>query len=367
MSIDTKFFHGFNLIGGLGPIGFKKLLNHFSAIEKAWLASFVELKKAGLKENLANKIARGREKIDLDAEFKLLADQNIDTLSILDKNYPSLLKEIYDPPPMLYLKGCLSDKDEFSIGVVGARKLSFYGQQVTPQIVSDLSNSGLTIVSGLALGIDTLAHKSALQNNNRTIAVLGCGLADKVIYPRQNQELAAQIAQNGAVLSEFPPQTSPLAQYFPMRNRLIAGLSLGTLVIEAAQHSGALITARQALEQNREVFAVPGSIHAQNSIGTNSLIKMGAKLVTQASDVLEEFNLSLVTDRQKEKAAVADNPEEAAILKQLSYEPSHIDKIINNTKLSAAAINSHLSLMEVKGKVKNLGGHHYVLANFKQT
>jgi len=275
-----------------------------------------------------------------------------------------LLKEIYTPPALLYLRGKIEPRDEFSLGIVGTRKLSAYGQQATPFIAAELARAGLTIISGLAKGIDTLAHRAALSAGGRTIAVLGSGLNKTNIYPFSNRRLAEEISRKGAVISEFPLGTQPLAQHFPQRNRIISGLSLGILVIEAPERSGALITAKDALEQNRDVFAIPGPIFAQNSFGTNNLIKMGAKLVGQANDILEELNLSLLTEPSSvDKKIIPDNQEEALILKQLSEEPIHIDKIIKQTKLSTAIVNSNLTLMEMKGKVRNLGGNNYVLTH----
>jgi len=363
MSLQAIFFHAFNLCGQIGPSGFKKLLTFFKSPEKAWSASLSQFQAAGLSAKLANRIVYHRENINLEQEQEKLAQQNIELVTIFDEDYPSLLKEIYDAPWLLYARGHLSSQDKFSLAVVGTRKVSLYGQQVTPWLTTPLAEAGLTIVSGLAIGVDTLAHQSALEAGGRTLAVVGCGLSDQVIYPRQNKDLATRIAQAGAVISEFPPQTSPQAQFFPMRNRLIAGLSLGTLVIEAPGRSGALITARQALDQNREVFAVPGPIFAQNSTGTNQLIKMGALPISQANDILEELNLELVTKPNPKKAISADNPQESLILKQINQEPIHIDKIIIQSKLPAAKVNAILSLLEVKGKVRNLSGNNYILNN----
>jgi DNA processing protein len=362
-SKQGKYFNAFNLIDGIGPITFKKLLAYFNSLESAWSAQLSEFSQAGLDKSVIEQIKIHRPKIDPDWEMERLAQEGIGLITIQDKNYPKLLKEIYAPPALLYIRGNFKPEDELSLGIVGTRKLSVYGRQITPLITADLAQAGLTIVSGLAKGIDTLAHQAALKVSGRTIAVLGSGLDRKSIYPFSNRRLAEEISQNGAVVSEFPIGTRPLAQHFPQRNRIIAGLSLGVLVVEAPAKSGALITAKDALEQNRDVFAIPGPILSQNSLGPNNLIKMGAKLVSQANDIFQELNLTLLTDSsQKEKKILPDNQEEALILKQLSNEPIHIDKIINQTKLSTAVVNSTLTLMEIKGKVKNLGGNNYVLA-----
>lgn len=357
---EAKYFNAFNLIDGIGPVGFKKLLAHFPSLEQAWSANFYQFSQAGLENSVIEQIKIKRPKIEPDLEIEKLEKEGIDLMTIEDKNYPKLLKEIYNPPALLYLRGKFEPSDEFSLGVVGTRKPSSYGQQVTPLIATDLAKAGLTIVSGLAKGIDTLAHQAALQSGGRTIAVLGSGLDQKSIYPSSNRYLAEKISQKGAVVSEFPLGASAQPQHFPQRNRIISGLSLAVLVIEAPEKSGALITAREALEQNRDVFAIPGPIFAQNSFGANNLIKMGAKLVTEANDILQELNLTLLTDAQKNRKILPDNQEEALILEQLSHEPLHIDKIIIQTKLPAALVNSTLTMMEMKGKVRNLGGNNYV-------
>jgi len=326
---QAEYFNAFNLIDGIGPNSFKKLLAYFPSLSEAWSAENKQLKQAGLTDLLVERISKERRRIDPDKEMEKLDREGIKLVTVFDQTYPKLLKEIYNPPALLYLKGEFTSQDESGLAIVGTRKSSLYGRQITPLLAADLTQAGLTIISGLAKGIDTLAHQSALAVNGRTIAVLGSGLDRRSIYPFVNRRLAEEISQQGAVISEFPLGAKPLAQHFPQRNRIIAGLSLGVLVIEAPQKSGALITARDALEQNREVFAIPGPISAENSSGPNNLIKMGAKLVSQANDVLEELNLALLTEKdQPDKKIRSDNPEEELILKLLSEEPIHIDKII---------------------------------------
>jgi len=296
VSDRAKYFNAFNLIKGIGPISLKKILSRFDSLEDAWSANLNELRQAGLNRSTLEQIKYQRPKINPDREIERLIKEGVDLITINDKAYPELLKEIYIPPPLLYIRGNLKSSDRISLGVVGTRQLSAYGHRITPLITADLARAGLTIISGLAKGIDTLAHKAALKANGRTIAVLGSGLDKKNIYPQVNQHLSEIISQEGALLSEFPIGTKPFAQNFPQRNRIVAGLSLGILVIEAPKKSGALITARNALEQNRDVFAVPGSIFSRNSLGPNNLIKLGAKLVNQASDILDELNLDSKKD-----------------------------------------------------------------------
>ncbi len=360
---DIKYYNAFNLIDGIGPIAFKKLLAHFKSLKTAWSAPINEFTQAGLDKSAIEQIKQQWPKINPDWEMERLIRQKISLISIQDKNYPKLLKQIYNPPAILYIRGQFKPEDDFSLGIVGTRKLSPYGRQITPLITVDLAQAGLTIVSGLAKGIDTLAHQTTLKAKGRTIAVLGSGIDKFSVYPSVNRGLAEEITQNGALISEFPINTRPQPQHFPQRNRIISGLCLGVLVIEAPNKSGALITARDALEQNRDIFAVPGDIFSPNSLGTNNLIKIGAKLVNRADDILEELNLVHLTKPNKKKKQIsADNQEEDLILKQLSAQAIHIDKIINQTKLSTAVVNSTLALMEIKGKVKNLGGNNYVLA-----
>ncbi|MFA5050639.1 MAG: DNA-processing protein DprA [Patescibacteria group bacterium] len=278
-------------------------------------------------------------------------------INLKDKNYPKLLKEIYDPPQNLYAVGEIKAEENYPLAIVGTRKVSSYGKQITVSLTKDLVKAGLTIVSGLALGVDGLAHQTTLDNGGRTIAVLGS--SPDIIYPPLHRTLAKNIIKNnGAIVSEYPPTTSPTRWTFPARNRIIAGLSLGTLVIEAPEKSGALITAHSALDQGREVFAVPGSIYNPNSAGCNQLIKMGAKAVTKAEDILDAFNLEL--SEKISETPEPTLPEEKILWKFLSHEPVHIDQLIKSSKFSTSQAIAVLTLMEINGKVKNLGGGNYV-------
>lgn len=364
MHPQAKYFHAFNCFNErIGPVRFKKLLGFFGSLEQAWKdGGEQEFISAGLEEELARDITSHRPQMDLDRELAKLAKENIGIITILDEDYPKLLKEIHDPPHIMYIKGTLKPKDEFAIAVVGTRKLSTYGQQAASVLARELAQASLTIVSGLALGIDTLAHLASIEQKKRTIAVVGSSLDRFSIFPPQNRSLAEKIAQNGALLSEYPVGSAALPHHFPARNRIVSGLSLGTLVIEAPQKSGAIITANHALAQNREVFAVPGSIFSDNSSGPNNLIKMGAKLVANAQDILEELNLQNLASNIAVAKIAPDNEQEALILNILSHDPLPIDLIVQETKMSAAEVGATLSLMEMKGKIKNLGGGQYVLA-----
>ncbi len=361
--LDLPYWVGFSKMPKMGPTRFSRLCSYFENLEQAWQASMGELITAGLEENVAQEVIGLRNEIDLEQEMKKLAAEEISVLTILDDSYPKLLKEIYNPPAVLYYQGRLSPtEDEFSLAIVGTRKFSNYGAQVTPEITKELVRYNLVIVSGLALGIDSMAHEACLEVGGRTIAVLGSGLDRQSIYPSYNRYLADKIIKNnGLLLSEYPVGTQPLKHFFPQRNRIVSGLSLGVLVVEAPEDSGALLTARHALEQNREVFALPGSIYNQNSFGPHNLIKMGAKLVTRAEDVIEALDLNLVKDFVETRKIVPDSKEEAQILQHLSHEPVLVDDLVHLTKLDTALINSTLTLMEMKGRAKNLGGMRWVV------
>jgi len=287
-------------------------------------------------------------------------DGEIKTISIEDKNYPKLLKKIKDPPKILYYLGRLPRAESRGFAIVGTRRCSTYGKQVASEIAADLADAGLTIVSGFAKGIDTCAHQSIIEREKRTIAILGTGLDEKSIYPKSNLKLINKVLErDGCLISEYPPGTHGSEFTFPQRNRIISGISLGVLVVEAKRKSGALITANYAFSQNRKVFAIPGSIYSSNSKGPHILIKRGAKLVENANDILEELNLPLT---EKTKRLEGETDEENLILETLKQESLHIDKIIEKTKLSAASVASTLAILEIKNKVKNLGGNVYAIS-----
>jgi len=363
MNEQTKYFIAFNQFHEkIGPQRIKRLLNYFGNLENAWKADELELMRAGLDENIIKEFCSQRITINPDKELKKLKPHGINVITILDENYPRLLKEIYDPPSILYVRGKILPEDEKALAIVGTRMPTPYGQQVTSHLANQISQAGLTIVSGLARGVDSLAHMAALQDKRRTIAVVGSGIEDQTIYPPSNRRLAQQISENGAVISEYPLGTPALKHHFPARNRIISGLALGTLVVEAKEKSGTQLTVRHALEQNREVFAIPGPIYSPTSAGPNNLIKMGAKLVLGVNDILDELNLKNLTEQIQVREIIPDNEEEAKILSLLSDEPIHIDKIVNDAKMDTAQVNATIVLMEMKGKIRNLGGMNYVIA-----
>jgi DNA processing protein len=287
--------------------------------------------------------------------------KEIKKISIENGNYPKRLKEIKDPPKILYCLGEIKNEED-CFAIVGARKCTNYGKEIAYRIASDLAEAGLTIVSGFAPGIDTMAHRAAIERGKRTIAVLGTGIDEKSIYPKSNLKLIDKILENGgAIISEFEPGTHGTKYTFPQRNRIISGLSLGVLVVEARIQSGALITANYAKEQGRKVFAVPGSIFSQASRGCHFLIKNGAKLVESAEDILMELGI-----RKKEvgkKEIKGETPEENLILEVLKEGALDVEKIIEKTKLSPSKVASILSILEIEGKIKNLGGNIYAIGN----
>ncbi|MBT3362939.1 MAG: DNA-protecting protein DprA [Chloroflexi bacterium] len=357
---QVSYYIGFNLIPGIGRARTLKLEQNFASMEQAWHADAKQLKAAGLDTKSVEAIISGRSSIALDREMEKLATHNVKAHTWNDPEYPSQLRDIYDAPPVIYVKGMLTANDYWSIAVVGSRQASVYGKEIAEGISKDLARNKITVISGLARGIDTVAHKAALRAGGRTIAVMGCGL--DMIYPAENAELAKHIAENGALISDYPIGTKPAAHNFPRRNRIMSGLSLGVLVVEAADASGALITADMALEQNREVFAVPGNVLSPLSRGTNHLIQDGAKLVMQAEDILEELNLSAIPAQVEPKQSIMVSETESALIKQLSYDPTHIDAICRSSGLGIAIVSSNLAMMELRGLVKQVNGMNYVLS-----
>jgi len=357
---DIKYWAAFNSIPGIGRVRLGQLESYFGSLEQAWKASPGELKRAGIDNVALRAISEYRDGIDPDAEMSRLECQGVKVLISNDKAYPRRLKEIYDFPPVLYMRGELKPEDEWCLAVVGTRRATVYGKQITEEITADLARSKITIVSGLAKGVDTIAHRSALEAGGRTIAVFASGL--DIVYPAENEKLAKDIMENGALLSEYPLGTRPRAENFPRRNRILSGLSLGVLVTEAGEGSGAMITAADAIEQDREVFAVPGSILSPASRGTNRLIQKGeAKLVRQYIDILEELNLMTVERQMEMREILPESETESVLLKQLSAEPSHIDEVCRKSGLPTATVSSTLAMMELKGMVRQVGTMNYVL------
>jgi len=340
---------------------FLKIWKGSGDLEYAWKKSTLQdLISWGLEEDIAGTFLEERKKIDPAREQEKLDKLHVHVLTIEDEQYPILLKEISDPPAILYIAGDVSLLSHSCLAVVGTRLMSAYGTQVIEYIIPGLVRAGLVIVSGLALGVDAYAHKVTLQQKGKTVAVLGSGL--DVLYPVQNKKLGEEIlTSGGAVISEMPLGASPTSYSFPVRNRIISGLSRGTLVIEAKESSGSLITAHCALDQNRDVFAVPGNIFAANTGGTHNLIKAGeAKLVTTAEDILWELGFVIEDEDRDVENIILDNEHEKKIYGLLSKEPLFVDSIIQESGLPSSDVTAILTILEMKGYVKNMGGMMWV-------
>jgi DNA processing protein len=357
---EDKYWVGLSMIKGLGPINIRNLLDYFKTPRSIWFAARKELKMVkNIGQVRAETIVKVRNNINLTQEMEKLRENNIKYVLLKNKDYPQMLKNIYDPPPILYYKG----KDIFqetSLALIGSRRSTSYGRKTAKKISYKLSQKGFVVVSGMARGIDSYGHRGALQASGRTIAVLGSGF--NYIYPPENRKLCEQIQDEGAVISEFAPDTKPVAGNFPRRNRIISGLSRGVIVVEAAQRSGSLITANQALEQGREVFAVPGNIDRTQSQGTNNLIREGAKIVTKVEDVLEELFLYQEVENDKMRSLYPElNKSEEKIVNIFKHEPElSIDQIVSLCEFKVSRVNRILLKLELKGIVEQQPGKKYV-------
>jgi DNA processing protein len=358
---DTKHWLGFSLVPEIGPKRLHLLLKRFDSLFTAWHASEYHLRQAGLEETPTANLLHLRAQIDLDAELAKVERVGARICTFVDDNYPHLLKEVPDAPVLLYIRGTLLPQDELALAIVGTRKATTYGRDAASHLARQLARNGVTIISGLAHGIDAAAHRGALEGGGRTIAVLGCGIDQ--IYPRDHRDLAHEIMGRGALVTEFPIGMGPEARNFPRRNRVISGLSLGVLVAEAPEQSGALITATDAAEQGREVFAIPGNIFSPASAGTNRLIQDGAKLVINVEDILDELDIAHRNVQTKTVAErIAPTGEiETTLLGYLSLDPLHIDDLARMCGLPITTVTSTLTLLELKGLARSVGPMQYSL------
>lgn len=345
-------------IDGLGPIRLKAVLDYFKDPKLAWEASLRDIREIGIPQSVVDLLVETRKKLDPEKLISELEKAGIKWTTFYDEDYPKLLKQIYDPPMVLYYRGEVAWDDK-AIAVVGTRKITGYGKTITEEFTKNLSRAGLIIISGLARGVDTQAHKSAIESGGETIAVLGGGL--NYIFPPENKALAEKIAGgNGAVISEFPPDYPSLPGNFPSRNRIISGLSLAVLVTEAAEDSGSLITARLALEQGRDVFAVPGPVTSILSKGPIDLIKEGARVVYSAQDILDELGISTLISAKGQGISQTElTEEEKKVMGCLENETRHIDEIGRMLNFSSAKISAILLKMEISGLIRSLGGGNY--------
>jgi DNA processing protein len=368
---SLRYWIALSFAEDIGPITAKKLLAAFHSPENIFKASMKDLQVV---EDVKVSRARAIHKFDMwdrvDRELEEMEKLGIRAMTFSDRSYPESLRQIDDAPVVLYMKGEIRDEDRYALGIVGSRHMSLYGKEIAWNFAAELASKGMTIVSGMARGIDTTAHKGALKGGGRSIAVLGCGI--DIAYPPENSELVGQLSQKGAVISEFPLGTPPVRENFPRRNRLISGLSLGVLIVEAAAGSGSLITAAYALEQGKDIFAVPGGITTMNSVGTNALIKKGAKLVQNVDDILLELapllkGLLRSDAAKKGPALVTDvagleiNAAEKAICTALCSEPRHIDVISRETSMAPQELLGILLGLELKGIVRQAEGKRFYI------
>ena len=358
LSTDERaYWVALHEIDGIGPQRFPLMLKYFGSAKAAWTAANKELLKIGLDAKLVGRISKQRRQVDPKTHLETLAKLGVRVVTTADQEYPELLRQVTGKPNLLYFKGKLEEVGRKAMAVVGTRKPTLYGREVTERLVSQLVGYGFTIVSGLARGIDSVAHRAAIEAGGRTLAVMATGI-DKV-YPPENRELAEKITQHGMLISEFAPGYIAVPGNFPARNRIISGLSLGVLVTEGASKSGTKITAKHALDQGREVFAVPGPITSRMSEAPADLMKLGAKVVTDVADILEELKVQKIKEVRKVSEIEFENELEKKLYQLLKDGQEHIDELVRSAERTSAEVSSALMLMEVKGMVKHLGGMVY--------
>jgi DNA processing protein len=356
--VDSRaYWVGFNLVKGIGAVRMRALLNYFGDLSVAWQAPMDALRSCGMPPKTLENFLRVRRDVDLDKLWQKIQMQGINVITWEDELYPRRLKEIDQPPPVLYLRGTLKLEDEWAVAIVGTRRMTAYGKQVAEELAEALAQHGVTVISGLARGVDGVAHQAALRAGGRTLAVLGSGV--DCIYPPEHRKLAEQIIQHGGLLSDYPPGSPPDSINFPPRNRIISGMSTVTVVVEAGESSGALITATFAAEQGREVFAVPGNIYAPQCKGTNRLIQQGARPLLTVDEVLETLNVEQVHEHRSARLMFPMDAVESALLQTLGSETMHVDEILAQSGLSIDKVSATLAMMELKGLVRHLGGMNY--------
>ncbi len=351
-----KFWVAFSRVPYIGPSRISRLVAHFGSLERAWNASGGNLRRV-LDERSVDSLLKVRVAFSPDDEMARLERDGIGVVTRADAHYPALLAEIPAPPPVLYTLGSFVPEDATAVGIVGTRRMTPYGREMAHLLGRDLAAAGVTVVSGLARGVDGIAHEAALQAGGRTIAVLGSGVRN--IYPPEHRKLAAQIAENGVVISDFAPDAAPDGPNFPARNRIISGLSLGVIVVEAPERSGALITVDFAADQGRDVFVVPGSVLSSRSAGCNRLLRDGARPIRSAEDVLEDLNLTRSEAQTAIQQALPLDDDERRVLAVLTADPRHIDDVAALANLAVSQTGSVLLMLELKGNVRNAGAQHY--------
>lgn len=360
MGDEKSYWIAFSRVGGIGAVRVKALLDTFGSLQIAWQASPGELSRVGLGPQTLEALLSNRKKIDPEGELSRVTELGFSVLTWDEDAYPARLREIAQPPPVLYVWGKPETGDRFAVAVVGTRRPTSYGQAVTREIAAGLAANGLVVISGLARGIDALAHKAALEAEGRTIAVLGSGLDQ--VYPPEHRVLAEQISASGVVYTDYALGTRPEAGNFPPRNRIISGLAMVVVIVEAGQTSGALITADFAAEQGRDVFAVPGNITSKSSGGTNRLIANGARPMLAVEDILEALNLDALARGEAAERALPEDATERRVWEALSADPIHVDDLGAKCGLTPASVMSCLAMLELKGRARQVGGMNYVRA-----
>lgn len=355
---QKAYWVGLNLVKGIGAVRFKLLTDFFGSAQAAWEAPPDAWLSAGIPPKAVSQFSQVKQQVDLEKIMEKATANGVKIFTWLDADYPRRLKEIDQSPPVLFVIGSINVEDDWAVAVVGTRRVTPYGRQVADEIGRFLAQNGITVVSGLARGVDAIAHQAALQAGGRTFAILGSGV--DVIYPPEHRKLAAGIVEQGALISDYPLGTQPDGVNFPPRNRIISGLSLATVVVEAGEQSGALITAEFAVEQGRDVFAVPGSILAAQSQGTNRLIEQGARPLLKMNEILEALKLDQIPAKQQARKLAPMSGGEQALLAHLSSEPVHIDQLCELTGLPITDVSATLTMMELKGFVSQVGGMNYV-------
>jgi DNA processing protein len=359
--VDAKaYWVGFNLVKGIGAVRLRQIIDFFGTLEIAWNSPQEGFLAAGLPSKVVENFQQVRRQVDLDLIMANIEKKRVKVMTWEDSEYPRRLKEINQAPPVLFINGSINVEDDWAVAVVGTRRVTPYGRQVTVEISRFLAQNGVTVVSGLARGVDAIAHQTAIQAGGRTIAVLGNGV--DVVYPPEHRKLASDIALQGALVSDYPLGTPPDGVNFPPRNRIISGLSLATVVVEAGEKSGALITAEFAVEQGRDVFAVPGSILTPQSEGTNRLIEQGARPLLKMAEILDALKLEQIPEKQLTRKLNPASAVEKNLLNCLSQDPMHVDELCGLSGLPISQVSATLTMMELKGMVTQVGGMNYVAA-----
>jgi DNA processing protein len=358
MNENAIYWVAFNLVKGIGPVRLGKLLNYFGDIQEAWKAPDYQLHTAGLNQKLIHNLVEVRKQVSLKREADKIDESGLQVLTWDDPDYPERLRVIAQSPYVLYIKGELTLEDKWGVAIVGTRRFTVYGQNVTEELSQVMARHGISVISGLARGIDGIAHQSALAAGGRSIAVLGSGL--DCIYPPEHKSLAEEISKNGALISDYPLGTPPDGSNFPPRNRIISGLSKAVIIIEAGVRSGALITAGYAADQGKDVFALPGKITSPMSRGCNLLLKQGAHPLLEPQDILDLLNLKSMAGQRTARQYLPGDPKEALLFQIIGQEPLHVDEISNQTQLPIETVISTLTLMELKGMVRKTFGMKYV-------